>query len=95
LKTTEFVTSSSIVFVLHPPYFLSSAACDFVLFPKLKMKLKGRHFETVYDIQRESQVVLDSIKKYDFHAAFEAWKKQLDGCIHSQGYYFEGDATKI
>jgi hypothetical protein len=27
------------------------------------MKLKGQRFETVSDIQRESQAVLDSIKK--------------------------------
>jgi hypothetical protein len=38
------------------------------------MKPKGRHLETVSDIQRESQAVLDSIKD-DFHGAFEAWKK--------------------
>jgi hypothetical protein len=38
------------------------------------MKLKGQHFETVSDIQRESQAVLDSIKENDFHDAFEAWK---------------------
>jgi hypothetical protein len=39
------------------------------------MKLKGRHFETVSDIQRESQVVLDSIKENYFDGSFEAWKK--------------------
>jgi hypothetical protein len=38
------------------------------------MKLKGRRFETVSDIQSESQAVLDSIKENDFHCAFEAWK---------------------
>jgi hypothetical protein len=38
----------------------------------LKMKLKGRHFETVSDIQRESQTVLDSIKENNFHGDFEA-----------------------
>jgi hypothetical protein len=36
------------------------------------MKLKGRRLGTVSDIQRESQAVLDSIKEYDFHGAFEA-----------------------
>jgi hypothetical protein len=40
------------------------------------MKLKGRRFETVSDIQRESQAVLDSIQDNDFHGAFEAWKKR-------------------
>jgi hypothetical protein len=39
------------------------------------MKLKGRRFETVSGIQRESQAVLDSIKENDFHGVFEAWKK--------------------
>jgi hypothetical protein len=36
------------------------------------MRLKGRHFETVSDIQKESQVVLNSIKQNDFHGASEA-----------------------
>jgi hypothetical protein len=68
------------------PTFISRIA----LFPKLKMKLMGRRFETVSDIQRESQPVLDSIKEDDFHGAFEAWKKRRDRCISSQGDYFEG-----
>jgi hypothetical protein len=42
------------------------------------MKLKGRRFETVSEIQRESQAVLDSIKGNDFHGAFEARKKRWD-----------------
>jgi hypothetical protein len=48
----------------------------------------------VSDIQRESQVVLDSIKENDFHYAFEAWKKQWYCCIHSQEDYFEGDGSQ-
>jgi hypothetical protein len=61
--------------VPHPPYSLDLAPCDFALFRKLKMKLKGRRFETVSSIQRESQAALDSIKENDFHGAFEAWKR--------------------
>jgi hypothetical protein len=38
------------------------------------MKLKGRRFETVSDIQKDSQAILDSIKENEFHGAFEAWK---------------------
>jgi hypothetical protein len=44
---------------------------DFALFPKLKMKLKGRRFETVYH-PKGIEAVLNSIKKNDFHGAFEA-----------------------
>jgi hypothetical protein len=75
MKTTEFVTNSNMVIVPHPPYSLGLAPCDFTLLPKVKMKLKGRRFETVSDIQRESQAVLNSIKENDCHGAFEAWKK--------------------
>jgi hypothetical protein len=82
------------VIVPHRPYSLDLAPCDFALFPKLKIKLKGRRFETVSDIQRESPAVLDSIKENDFHGAFEEWKKRWDRCIRSQGEYFEGDGRQ-
>jgi hypothetical protein len=67
---------------------------DFALFPELKMKLKERHFETVSDIHRESQAVLDSIKENYLHSAFEARKRQWDCCIRSQGHYFEEDGRQ-
>jgi hypothetical protein len=63
------------VIIPHPPYSRNLAPCDFALFPKLKMKLKERRFETVSDIQRELQAVLDNIEENDFHSALEAWKK--------------------
>jgi hypothetical protein len=72
------------VIVPHPPYSPALAPCDFALFPKLKMKLKGRRFETVSDIQGESQPVLGTIKEHYFYDAFEAWKKRWDRCIRFQ-----------
>jgi hypothetical protein len=71
LKTTEFVTNNNMVIVPQSPYSPHLAPCDFALFPNLKMRLKER-FETVSNIERESQVVLDNIKENDFHRAFEA-----------------------
>jgi histone-lysine N-methyltransferase SETMAR len=47
LKTTEFLINNNMVIVPHPPYSPNLAPCDFALFPKLKMKMKGRRFETV------------------------------------------------
>jgi hypothetical protein len=58
------------------------------------MKLKGRRFETMSDIKREWQEVLDSSKENNFHGAFEAWEKRWDSYIHSQGDYFEGDGSQ-
>jgi histone-lysine N-methyltransferase SETMAR len=76
LKSTEFETNNNMVIAPHPPYSPDLVPCDFALFPKLKMKLKGRHFERVSNIQRESQAVLNSIKENKFCGAFEAWKKR-------------------
>jgi hypothetical protein len=89
LKTTEFVTNNMVI-LPHPPYSMDLAPPKFTFFPKLKMKPKGWLFETVSNIQRESQVVLET----DFHGAFELWKKWWDHCICSQGDYFEGDGSK-
>jgi hypothetical protein len=58
------------------------------------MKLKGRRFETLSDIQRESKAVLDSIMENDFHCALEAWKKRWDRCVCSKGDFFEGDGSQ-
>jgi hypothetical protein len=74
--TLDFVTNNKLIIVPHPPCSPDLAACDFAFFPKLKTKLKGRRFETVSDIQTESQAVLDSIKENDFHGPFEAWRKR-------------------
>jgi hypothetical protein len=75
LKTAQSVTNNNMVIIHHPSYSPDLAPCNFALFPKLKTKLKGRHFETVSDIQRELQAVIDSINENYFHSAFEAWKK--------------------
>jgi hypothetical protein len=39
----------------HPPYSPDTAPCDFFLFPKIKLKLKGRRFDTTEKIQAESE----------------------------------------
>jgi hypothetical protein len=75
LKTADFVTNNNMVIVPHSPYSPNLATFDFALFLKLKMKLKGRHFGTVSDIQRKSQALLYSIEENYFQGAFEAWKK--------------------
>jgi hypothetical protein len=89
LNATEFVTNNNMVVVSHTPCSPDLAPCDFILFPKLKMKLNGRRFETMSDIQRESQAVPNNTKENYFRDAFEAWKKLWDRCICSYGDYFE------
>jgi hypothetical protein len=47
------------------------APCDFFIFAKKKLKLKGRRFDTTEEIQAESQRVLDTLTEKDFQGAFQ------------------------
>jgi hypothetical protein len=47
----------------HPPYSPDLTPCDFFPFPKIKLKLKGRRFDTIEEIEAESQRVLDTDRK--------------------------------
>jgi len=57
LLTRRFLTNNNMTVVPHPPCSPDLEPSDFFLFPKLKMKLKGRRFQTVEEIQAELQAV--------------------------------------
>jgi len=75
----------------YPPYSHDLAPCDFFLFSKLKLQMESRRFDTIEEIQEESQQVLDTIQKIDFQGCFQARQKTWDRCIRAKGEYFEGD----
>ena len=49
-----------------PPYSPDLAPCDFFLFPNMKLRLKGRRFETTEKIHAESQEVIDTLTLKNF-----------------------------
>jgi hypothetical protein len=67
------------------------APCNFSLFPRLKIKLKGCPFDTIEVIAAETQVVLNILAEHDFQDAFKKWQKRWERCIRAEGDYFEGD----
>jgi len=87
-KVSQFLAKNSMTVVPHPPYSPDLAPCDFSLFPKLKLRMKGQRFDTNEEIQEESQWVLDTIPKRDFQGCCQVWQKR---CIYAKGEYFEGD----
>jgi hypothetical protein len=56
----------------HLPYFS--------LFPRLKIKLKGLHFDTIEVIEAESQAALNTLTEHDFQDAFKEWQGK-DACV--------------
>jgi hypothetical protein len=59
------------VVIPHTPNCSELAPCDLFLFPKMKLKLKGRRFDTIEEIQSESERVLDTLTEKDFQEAFQ------------------------
>jgi hypothetical protein len=63
------------------------------LFPQLKKKLKGRHFDTIEVIEAELQTVLNTLTEHDFLDALKM--AEALGTVHTRGMdYFVGDGDQ-
>ena len=51
ILVTDYLTKMGIKTVPQPPYSPDLAPCDFWLFPKLKEKLRGCHYETIEEMK--------------------------------------------
>jgi hypothetical protein len=89
--TREFVTKNNMTVIPHLPYFPDLAPATF-LFPRLKIKLKGHHFDNSWVTEAESQAVLNPLTEHDFQDVFKKWQKRWEQCIHAEGDYFKGDS---
>jgi transposase len=94
LVTREFLAHISIITLPHPPYSPDLAPCDFFLFPKMKLQLKGRCFDTLEEIQWESQNVLGMLRDQVFQHAFQQWQWRWNQCVDEHADYFEGDTAQ-
>jgi len=92
--THQFLAKNKIAVMPHPPYSPDLALWDFFLFPKMKLKLKGRRFHTIDEIQAKSQRVLDTLTEKDFQEAFQKWRRRWDRCLHAGGNCFEGNGGR-
>jgi len=61
--------------VPHPFYFPDLAPAKILLFPKLKITLKGRRFQTIHEIQENAIRELRAIAESAFQEAVKQWKK--------------------
>ncbi|UYV75320.1 hypothetical protein LAZ67_12003485 [Cordylochernes scorpioides] len=81
---TNFLARSNTPVIPHSPYSPDLAPCDFFLFPRLKREMKGKHWETVENIQHHVTTFLRSIPVEEFQGTFQARK-----CIDEGRMYFE------
>jgi hypothetical protein len=74
--TQQFLVKYKMAVIPHPPYSPDMTPCDFYLFPKMKVNLKGRRFDTTEEVQAESQRVLDTLTEKNFQKAFQKWSRR-------------------
>jgi len=86
-----FLAKHNIPLICQAPYSPDMAPCDFWLFPKLKMPLKGTRFESREDIMRNATAQLNMIPQEAFQKCFQQWQDRWKKCVHYQGDYFKGD----
>ena len=61
LSVQQFLAKTSMIVVPRPSHSPDLDLSDFLLFPNMKSRLKGRWFEDIVETQEESQTVLNSI----------------------------------
>jgi hypothetical protein len=74
--TRKFLAKNNTTVVPNPPYFF--------MFPRLKLKLKGRHFDTIEMIVTESRA-MNTLTEHDFQDVFKNWLKHWERCIRGDG----------
>jgi histone-lysine N-methyltransferase SETMAR len=67
----EFLASKQITVLEHPPYSPDLAPNDFLLLPKIKEILKGRHFNDIDDIRSNTTAALKAIPQNQFQNCCE------------------------
>jgi hypothetical protein len=60
----------------------------------MKLNLKGRRFDTIEEIQAESQRVFDTLTEKNFQEAFQKRGRRWDRYVHAEENYFEGDGGR-
>jgi len=74
LVMREFLAHNSIITLPHSPYSPDLAPCDFFLFSKSKLQLKGCRFDRVEEMQWKSHNVLGTLRDQDFQHVFQQWR---------------------
>ena len=86
---TQFLARKQIPVLQHPPYSPDLAPCDFFLFPKLKLHMKGERYDDIKDIQTNVTRELKKISSEEISNSFKWLYERCHRCIDDAGDYVE------
>ena len=81
ILVTDYLTKMGIKTVRPPPYSPDLAACDFLLFAKLR----GCRSETIEELKEAVTKVIDTLTQEDFHGTFQKLLERYSKCIAAGG----------
>jgi len=70
LVVRELLTKNNMTTVPHPAYSPNLSPCDFYMFRKMKLRLKGQRFVSIEEIHAELQQALNMLTLADFNECF-------------------------
>ena len=88
---TDNLTKKRIVTINNSPHSPDMASCNFYLFGKLHLAMKGKRFADVDAIQKASIAILKAIPKDDLKKSFDNLLDHANRCIQCEEDFFEGD----
>ncbi|XP_031639223.1 histone-lysine N-methyltransferase SETMAR-like [Contarinia nasturtii] len=91
LVVCEFLAKNQTKVIAQAPYSPDMAPCDFFLFSRLKLPLRGKHLDTIENIKQKSKKALSEISAPAYAKCMDEWIKRWEACVNSNGSYFEGD----
>ena len=87
--TLDFLASSNVQLVTHPPYSPDLAPCDWFLFPSAKMQLKGKKFQNAEDARALFEGVILDIPQSVWSGVIDSWFERMIKCVQAEGGFFE------
>jgi hypothetical protein len=81
ISVNDVLTKKGIPVVPKPPYSPDLSPCDFFLFPKIIFHLKGRHFGTVDNIQKDVTDQLRALPHENLQRCYREWEERLRQCV--------------
>lgn len=77
--------------ISHPPYSPDLAPMDFRVFPEVKSRLRGKHFENSQELMLEVIRIVSSFDKNFYSDIYNKWIDRQRKCIRIGGDYVEKD----
>ena len=85
LRIFNYLIENRIVTINHSPYSPDMAPCDFYLFGKHHLAMKGKRYADVDAIQKASTALLNAIPKDDLKKSFVNLLDRANRCIQCEG----------